>query len=345
MSNNRGGQKGGNNGEVDNICRDFLRNVCRRGASCKYVHPDNNGNNHSSKASSEQYLFCHDFQNGECKRSTCKFIHCSKAEQDYYKETGKLPPVLEELVIKGLAGSGGDGLDGDIPVCRDYLKGDCSRTSRCKFRHLSRGDMEYEERSRRIQVQTQRDRFEMPRERLRDPYPEYGYDRMRRRPLYDDYEPYPDRTAAVPRGRQSVDVRELEDENVMLRRKLDDSRKQISDLTATNEVLLEQNARFRVAKNDHTNQVVRAETHLVRSTSSGLPLFSHGNLLTQQAPGTPSSTIITQENPATLTSDQIIGTAVTLAQGIPTVSIPSVQTSMISYPIVSTNIRPGLGGR
>lgn len=337
MSNNRSNKKGGD--EDDNICRDFLRNVCRRGASCKYNHPDKSNNQNTSQ--SQQYLFCHDFQNGECKRSTCKFIHCSKPEQDYFKETGKLPPALEDLVVKGLAGTGGEGLEGDIPVCRDYLKGDCSRGSRCKFRHLSRGDMEYEERGRR--TQPQRDRYEPPRERLRDPYPEYGYDRMRRRSLYDDYDPYPDR--APSRARQPLDVRELEDENVMLRRKLEDFRKQISDLTATNEVLLEQNARFRVAKNDHTNQVLRAETHLVRSSSSGLPLFSHGNLLTQQAPGTPASTIITQENPATLTSDQILGTAVTLAQGIPTVSIPSVQTSMISYPIVSTNIRPNLGGR
>ena len=318
-----------------NVCRDFLRNVCRRGASCKYKHPERSGKQHS------EYQFCHDYQNSECMRSNCKYIHCSRSEQEYYKETGKLPPALEDLVEKGLAGGGSDMLDGEIPVCRDYLKGECNRGSRCKFRHLSRGDLEYEERARRMAPP----RFDPRYDFSRDPYGEYEYDRMRRRPLYDDYEP-------VPRSRErgppcDRDMRELEDENVMLRRKIDELRKQVSDLTATNEVLLDQNARLRAAKVDNTTNLVKAETHLVRSTSSALPLLSHGNLLAQQAPGQATSTLLTQESPAALT-DQIPGMAgslATLAQAIPTVSIPSVQTSMISYPIVSNNIRPGLAGR
>ncbi len=328
MSNNK--DKGD---EEENVCRDFLRNVCRRGASCKYSHPER-GNKQRM-----EYQFCHDYQNSECRRANCKYIHCSRAEQEYYKETGKLPPGLEEAVNRGLASGGSnDLLEGEIPVCRDYLKGECNRGSRCKFRHLSRGDLEYEERARRMSS-----RFDPRYDFARDPYSEYEYDRMRRRPApYDELDAYGERPPRqTPLDR---DMRDLEDENVMLRRKIDDLRKQVSDLTATNEVLLEQNARLRAAKNENASTLVKAETHLVRSTSSALPLLSHGNLLTQQAAGPQASTLITQDSPAPLT-DQIPTMAVTLAQAIPTVSIPSVQTSMISYPIVSTNIRPGIAGR
>ena len=66
-----------NNSNVpeENICRDFLRNVCRRGKRCKFRHPDESevGNlvNNQMKT---VLTFCHDHQNGNCSRSLCKLV-------------------------------------------------------------------------------------------------------------------------------------------------------------------------------------------------------------------------------------------------------------------------------
>lgn len=67
-----------------NVCRDFVRNVCTRGSSCKYTHP-------------LKYVFCWDYQNGKCKRSGCAFIHCSREDEEHYNQFGELPPHLLEL--------------------------------------------------------------------------------------------------------------------------------------------------------------------------------------------------------------------------------------------------------
>ena len=48
--------------------------------------------------------FCHDFQNKTCSRGACKFIHCTREEEDYYKTTGQLPAhILEAAIRQGLA--------------------------------------------------------------------------------------------------------------------------------------------------------------------------------------------------------------------------------------------------
>ena len=67
-----------------NVCRDFVRNVCTRGANCKYTHP-------------LKYIFCWDYQNGKCRRSGCAFIHCSREDEEHYNQFGELPPHLLEL--------------------------------------------------------------------------------------------------------------------------------------------------------------------------------------------------------------------------------------------------------
>ncbi|NXX84342.1 ZC3HA protein, partial [Urocolius indicus] len=46
-------------------------------------------------------------------------------------------------------------------------------------------------------------------------------------------------------GGRSVEYRLLEEENVLLRKRVEDLKKQVNNLLATNEVLLEQNAQFR----------------------------------------------------------------------------------------------------
>ena len=356
----------------DDVCRDYLRNVCNRGKNCKFKHPEDMEGT-ETKGTHQKYAFCHDYQNRECLRPNCRFLHCSRAEEDYYKETGKLPPHLEEKVARGYGLAGpeqGSGLD-DVPVCRDYQKGECNRGSKCKYRHMSRGDVEYEER-RRVRVRY-------------DPYGDYEFDRMRRRPPFEgrfsylDFETgrasdddYGARSAIRERMRSANrDTRDLEDENQVLLRKVEAMRKQISDLTAANEVLLEQNARLRASKAETTtNALLQAETHLVRSTATGVPLLSQGSVAVIQknagsggASGVTAINLIGQQegglgerSQATLLApDMQIPVSVTLQQEFQPVSIStvmtsqpsipmnSVPTSIITYPIVSHNIHTGLG--
>ncbi|XP_038044975.1 zinc finger CCCH domain-containing protein 10-like isoform X1 [Patiria miniata] len=359
----------------DDVCRDYTRGVCNRGRSCKYKHPEELEGVESR--SDHKYAFCHDYQNRECVRANCRFLHCSRAEEDYYKETGKLPPHLEEKVARGygITGAESGGFD-DVPICRDYQKGECNRGSKCKFRHMSRGDMEFEERRRmrsRYAPSTYGDR-EYDRE----------YDRVRRRPPLEDRFGYLDfeagrgsgddfgaRMAIRDRVRSSSrDTRDLEDENQILLRKVELMRKQISDLTAANEVLLEQNARLRASKSENNNALMQAETHLVRSTT-GVPLLSQGSVaVIQKSAGTPGASGVTAINligqqeaglgdrsQATLIASemQTIPVSVSLQQEFQPVSLASVMTtqpampmqsvptSILTYPIVSHNIHTAMG--
>lgn len=121
----------------DAICRDFLRNVCKRGKRCRYRHPDMSEVSNLG-VSKNEFIFCHDFQNKECSRPNCRFIHGSKEDEDGYKKTGELPPRLRQKVAAGLGLSPADLPNGkeEVPICRDFLKGDCQRGAKCKFRHL-----------------------------------------------------------------------------------------------------------------------------------------------------------------------------------------------------------------
>lgn len=143
-----GGPGGGGNEEAsgagtgsggassDAICRDFLRNVCKRGKRCRYRHPDMSEVSNLG-VSKNEFIFCHDFQNKECSRPNCRFIHGSKEDEDAYKKTGELPPRLRQKVAAGLGLSPADLPNGkeEVPICRDFLKGDCQRGAKCKFRH------------------------------------------------------------------------------------------------------------------------------------------------------------------------------------------------------------------
>lgn len=221
----------------NDICRDFLRNNCSRGNRCRYRHPSDVDNGNNSRQGGE-VEFCHDYQNAGCRRPNCRFMHCTREEEEHYRRTGQLP-----------SGPGGPmrgkGRYDDMPICKDFLKGECRRAGRCKYRHLTQGQYEMEE--------AQKERMMMMQERnfIDRPFPSgpmsrLGYDddldfiSAKRRCL--DGPPF---MGSDRRMLSSEEVQMLQDENAMLRQKVDQLRKQVSDLTATNETLLEQNARFR----------------------------------------------------------------------------------------------------
>lgn len=141
-----GAGPGSGGASSDAICRDFLRNVCKRGKRCRYRHPDMSEVSNLG-VSKNEFIFCHDFQNKECSRPNCRFIHGSKEDEDGYKKTGELPPRLRQKVAAGLGLSPADLPNGkeEVPICRDFLKGDCQRGAKCKFRHLQR-DFEFDTR-------------------------------------------------------------------------------------------------------------------------------------------------------------------------------------------------------
>lgn len=75
------------------ICRDYLRGTCTRGSKCKYSHVSSGDASLAglSFRTDKPIEFCHDFQNGRCNRPTCKYIHCSKEEEEEFRRSGKLP--------------------------------------------------------------------------------------------------------------------------------------------------------------------------------------------------------------------------------------------------------------
>ncbi|XP_041478510.1 zinc finger CCCH domain-containing protein 10-like isoform X1 [Lytechinus variegatus] len=340
----------------DGVCRDFLRNVCKRGNRCKFRHPDQG-------EVKKELQFCHDYQNKMCMRSNCKFIHCTKEDEEYYHQTGDLPPGVEESAARNAVQ---DGANGEIPVCRDYLKGECSRASACKYRHMSRGDVEHEQRNRR----RSRPPGPPPPDRYADEYEHERYRRWLEHSRYEDFDRMDrdryfrerDPREMPFRSRGGTDARELEEENVMLRRKNEELRKTVADLTSTNDVLLEQNARLRALRAEATSAVLQAETHLVNSTATAGPQLSQGRSLGSSTHHTVAATAplmyparvaqvpLVAENtipaPGAAQGTQLLAApmqpavlAASMAQAHVVPMSVGVTASMVTYPIVSQALR------
>lgn len=71
QSGNPNNSDNGNGNSDDKICRDYLRKVCNRGMRCKFIHPKDDSvvNQQQNK---RDLVFCHDFQNGLCSRTSCR---------------------------------------------------------------------------------------------------------------------------------------------------------------------------------------------------------------------------------------------------------------------------------
>ncbi|TGZ67936.1 hypothetical protein CRM22_004516 [Opisthorchis felineus] len=113
------------------ICRDYLRNVCKRGRRCKFWHPPQM---ECDKIRRSERIFCHDYQNSICRRPACKFLHYSREDEEIFRLTGLLPNELDQ----NHDGSNPNSTVEEMPpVCKDYLNGICSRGPACKYRHIS----------------------------------------------------------------------------------------------------------------------------------------------------------------------------------------------------------------
>ncbi|CAJ0936443.1 unnamed protein product, partial [Mesorhabditis belari] len=113
----------------DDVCRDFLKNICNRGRNCKFYHPPD-----AEKPSETQIHFCIDYQNRGCTRNQCRFVHVPKEEAERYKATREVNLPLARAIA---AVTNGDTING-IPVCKEFQTGKCGRgAARCRYWHVN----------------------------------------------------------------------------------------------------------------------------------------------------------------------------------------------------------------
>ncbi|XP_065164154.1 zinc finger CCCH domain-containing protein 10-like [Atheta coriaria] len=246
----------------DSVCRDFLRGMCER-QFCKYKH----------EYESRSLSFCHDFQNSSCPRQACKFIHCTPDEVDDYKRTGAMSiQVLTEATRKNQ-------LPGIHPICNSFRKGTCRRTH-CKYRHISKEEEDAE--IMRLIKNNNRNHVVPSTPLVMDAQPTQIYESatILGRPVQsleelDEYGPTAAKRRYISNGLDSPELHGLhcnrgfkgyfpgnppqvlsrldprmlmlEEENSILHKEIAQLKKQVSDLTATNEFLLDQNATLRVS--------------------------------------------------------------------------------------------------
>jgi len=258
-----GGEVGGGSGGQSSVCRDYLRNVCKRGAHCRYWHPP------PEVALDVDVVFCHDFQNAGCRRADCRFVHGSRENEEVYRRTGQLPTGVSTAGTRTGATTGSGG---DVPVCKDFLKGECRRGLKCKFEHLHDGSSvelvgssEFASTSSSSSVKIRKT------------------------------EPADGEVELVT----LADYRAVEEENRCLRHDVDELRRTVSVLVATNEMLLEQNAKYRSSSaSQAANQMIA--TPAVIESSSAVAALSHiaieggsGLVVAQQTPTAASVAVAT----------------------------------------------------
>lgn len=357
---------GTTNGDgVGDVCRDFLRNVCRRGNSCRFRHPDPSEAEELGKKI--EYIFCHDYQNRECRRQNCRFLHCTKQEEEVYRSTGKLP---QHVLDKMAANKASEMAQANVPICKDHLKGECRRgPGRCKFRHISQSDYDLEMRggsgmshgrfdhSNRSNISSSVfndhnfDGFAPP-EPKRRAYDSgsfgsasFGFGAERAglsvgglasaAGLSAEFE-YSGgvgnalQAAAAIAPQSMYNARFLEEENAALRRRIDELKKQVADLMATNEFLLEQNAQLRtLGKAPGSAQAAAASL----APPNLQPLSSE--LLAPQRPsdlgvGVPSVSL------AQAITGIPVSSIASMAASLPTSVSLSTSAPLVSYPIITT---------
>jgi len=217
-------------GGQSNICRDFLRNVCKRGAHCRYWHPPPDV--------AVDVVFCHDFQNAGCRRVDCRFIHSTREEEEVYRCNGQLPASVSASAPRSCSVTG----TGDVPICKDFLKGGCRRGVKCKFEHLQDG----------LAGELGTETVSTSSVKIRKTEPADGEVELV----------------------TLADYRAVEEENRALRHDVDELRRTVSVLVATNEMLLEQNVKYRSSTvSPAASQMIA--TPAVIASSSTVAALSH----------------------------------------------------------------------
>ncbi|XP_044751156.1 zinc finger CCCH domain-containing protein 10-like [Coccinella septempunctata] len=339
------------NDKEEGVCRDFVKGRCDR-SYCKYKH----------ETLPQNFNFCHDFQNSFCPRPKCRFIHCSPDEVDEYKRTGEMSiQILAEATRKNQ-------LPGVQPICNQFRKGMCRR-SNCKYRHLTKEE-EDAEIMELIQSNNQRNvhmqnNFQsipvasagnglqtinslafvsndfanygpsLPKRRL---IAEEQLDTSRSEPIFKGY------CAGTPPAPilNSADARTimLEEQISLLHKEINQLKRQVQDLTATNEFLLDQNATLRVSNKHNVTVPNRSLTNptaapqqVIRTVTAGVANVpvSIATVPVSLATVPVSLTTVTTCNPVTISavpSVSIAPTAQLLAPSPQILVTPSTQLAI-----------------
>jgi len=104
--------------EDEDVCKDFKRNVCFRGNTCRFQHPG------EDKNTKMKLTFCGNFQRSRCHLEHCQYVHADKTVETKYLRTGWLPDELRQTVIEHFG------------LCMRYLRGDCNEAS-CDWKHTN----------------------------------------------------------------------------------------------------------------------------------------------------------------------------------------------------------------
>ncbi|XP_034938160.1 zinc finger CCCH domain-containing protein 10-like [Chelonus insularis] len=275
-----GGTNSNGDSSPNRVCRDFLRNVCHRGKRCKYLHE------RSGDSPVEEYTFCHDFQNGMCNWPGCKFLHCTESEEKHFRLTGELPPHVlraKNNQDKSDFPICKDFMKGNCQRVnckfRHYKKEEPQHNNVAsphinppRSQHSFNGSNHGENRLRGAYDEDRNVHWQY--EDQHSLLPNNGFTPS---PQSGDYIGPPEPKRRIVSGEAVVhfetpsivgqhsahpltpgyyypviarnDTRAivLEDENSLLRKKIEELKKQVSDLTATNEFLLDQNAQLRMS--------------------------------------------------------------------------------------------------
>jgi len=100
------------------VCHDYQRGICMRGRSCKFRH---------------SIEMCREFAVGSCRRGySCKFSHGERDRRDSsFLRDRRTPSSRRE----------GRSVSGEArEVCREFLRGYCSRGINCRYSHNDRQD-------------------------------------------------------------------------------------------------------------------------------------------------------------------------------------------------------------
>lgn len=272
---------------ANRICRDFLRNVCHRGKRCKYLHERSeddpveeytfchdfqNGKCswpgckflHCTESEEKRFRatgelpphvlnrvkicnsdksdhpLCKDFMKGSCQRVNCKFRHMKKEEpQHNLMSPSHHNASRPQHNFNGTTNGGGVGGDGRRYEddrnfhwqIQDHHNNIVANNGGYNTSHPADYIGPPEPKRRLVSGETVV-HFEAS--------PIMGQQHATQPTVTPSYY-YP----VIPRNEARAIV--LEDENALLRKKIEELKKQVSDLTATNEFLLDQNAQLRMS--------------------------------------------------------------------------------------------------
>ena len=111
-----------------NYCVDFLKGTCSRGQSCGLKHVESVDSPEDRDGLVKQ-VFCHDFQNQNCQRPFCKYMHANRQDESFFLENGYFPPSLNARNRDKMFFSS---------ICIDHLRNQCIRGQSCHYSHVGK---------------------------------------------------------------------------------------------------------------------------------------------------------------------------------------------------------------